>query len=189
MNKSRLFTVPTFLRLSIALIFWVAVAAAQAAKPPPEPQDVNVINDTTNPVPVTVQNPSGERQFVGFSDTTHNGGAGWPAINAACASKFGQGARICTASEIYMNGGPAVPMAPDLVYGWVVPPDTDSTTFFYNGPPCDSFKRAESSQAISFFINSDTGELVIGSPSLPPEDRFSIIASCASSYPVTCCQR
>jgi hypothetical protein len=144
-----------------------------------------VVNDETNPVPVTVQNPNGERQFVGFSDVTVNGGSGWPAVNAACTSKFGTGARICLDSEIYMNGGPSLPMALETVYGLVAPKlpyiDGGSNT-------CFDFKLASAISDVTHVINSDTGELKTASPGATIEDRFRLPGSCASSYPVTCCQ-
>ena len=163
------------------------VYAAPNPKPPPPPQDVKVINTTSEPVPVTVQNPNGERRFVGFSDTTVNGGSGWPAVNAACTSKFGSGARICTGSEIYMNSGPSLPMASDTVYGWVLPEQGVSANRFYNQGPCGAFKSTSAGQSATYIINSDTGELKVAS-SVSIEDRIALPGSCASSFAVTCCQ-
>ena len=36
-----------------------------------------------------------------------DGAAGWPAVNAGCDSKFGSGARLCNAKEVYQGGGAA----------------------------------------------------------------------------------
>ena len=75
--------------LILAVGFIANISAAPNPKPPPDPQDVNVVNtpsvtvtnpqtsvtvDNTagNPVPVTVQNQSNgspESQFIGFTTT------------------------------------------------------------------------------------------------------------------------
>lgn len=172
--------------ISLVLVigFTSNISAAPAPKPPPGPTDVNVVNDTSNPVPVIVQNPSGERQFVGFSDVTVNGGAGWPAVNAACTSKFGNGARVCAAYEIYNNGGPVIPMSPVSTKGWVINSPLNKTDFRV-GDTCSAFKYSDPDHH-GWVIDSDTGEIKY--TTFSTENRFFTIGSCQSDFPVACCQ-
>ena len=86
-------------KIIIALLLTAGISAAYAAKPPPQAQEVIVINDDTQSVPVTVQNPqtsvtvdnttpipvdvqggitinATELQFVGFSNDVVLGDVG-----------------------------------------------------------------------------------------------------------------
>jgi hypothetical protein len=105
----------------IIALFTVNTFAAPNPKPPPEPQDVNVVNTPNvtvtnpqtsvtvdnvagNPVPVTVQNQSSgcpETQFVGFTTDTFNGGQGVVTYANACRQDY-PGSWMCT-SEEFLN--------------------------------------------------------------------------------------
>lgn len=197
----------------ICLLLSAGISAnVYAAKPEPQPQDVNIINtpnvtvtnpqtsvtvnnDSANPVPVTVQGGitvSRVPQFVGFSDTTVNGGVGWPAVNAACSSKFGAGTRICISTEIYISGGPTLPMASDLVYGWVIEDISLGGFGELAGADsiCSGFTQSlDGAGTWNYVINSDTGELkTLNNDGAVTETRTSLPGSCASSFHVTCCQ-
>ena len=88
----------------VALLLTAGMTANVYAAPDKGPQDVNVINDATNPVPVTVQNQSGgcsESQFVGFTTEAFDGGQGVVTYTNACNSTF-PGSHMCT-SEEFLN--------------------------------------------------------------------------------------
>jgi hypothetical protein len=104
--------------LILAVGFIANISAAPDPKPPPDPQDVNVVNtpsvtvtnpqtsvtvDNTdgNPVPVTVQNQSNgspASQFVGFTTTTFDGGQGIITYTNACQQEY-PGSWMCSSEE------------------------------------------------------------------------------------------
>lgn len=67
--------------------------------------DANITNDSSNPVPVTVQNPptpsvATDHQFVGYTEQQTDGAAGgYSGMNSICQNEFGESARMCTTKE------------------------------------------------------------------------------------------
>ena len=150
----------------IALILTTGISANVYAAPDKGPQDVNVVNDATNPVPVTVQNPMGEVQFVGFSDDTVQGGVGIIGMHTACRNKFGLGARMCRTIEVFKTTN--LEPIPGVA-GWIAPHvlnmDTDTTH-------CTSWSTS----------GFGSGQAIIG-------DSMTIQKfGCSNLFPVACCK-
>ena len=81
--------------------FGLIVTFANAAPPT---KGVTIINDETNPVPVTVTNEcttsTGEYQVIGVTTDSVPADIGINGIYKACEITFGDGARMCTSKEV-----------------------------------------------------------------------------------------
>jgi hypothetical protein len=175
-------------------------------KPPPGPQDVNVVNtpnvtvmnpqtsvtvDNTNPIPVDVQGgmiASSEPRFVGFSTAILRGDAGYPNINQACRDSFGTGARICLASEVANTV--QLPIDSTEEFAWVNMIRANEGELSYHGAGlasnCGAFKNANPGGR-DYVVSRDTGEILELNDSTPT-NRMTALGSCGSSYPVSCCK-
>ena len=183
----------------IALILTACISTSvNAAKPgggdppePPAPQDVNVINDATNPVPVTVQggiSVSSEPQFVGFSSDSVQGDVGLAGMHGACAATYGAGARMCLGMEVIKTPG----LQPNLTVpsGWIHPTKNNRITgdisqtsaSCYNWTSADSTYRGhvlsgERMQVHEYYVVTYPGGVLTLTA-----------AYCNQLRPVACCQ-
>lgn len=89
---------------------------------------VMVLNDETDPVPVTVQpdglavNVSTVYRFVGFTAARTDGGAyGHPGIYALCQNEFGSAARLCATDEFFKSTNVEAPPFEPIWLAWVEP--------------------------------------------------------------------
>ena len=106
----------SLLRFTLMLVMGLSCSALLAAPPGPPTVDVNVTNDETSPVPVTIQNGGAtivEYRYIGVTTATTDGSAeattpqsatlrGVAALHRMCAIEYGgqhPGARAATLSE------------------------------------------------------------------------------------------
>jgi len=116
-------------KVMIAIIFSTMLLSGNAtAKNPKEPKIglVEVVNDSTTPIPVTVQNGAQtivEWRYIGLTTFEDDGQFlfgglfGVAAMNKVCAAEFGPGARAASLSEAYFRDDAAV----ETRSGWVAP--------------------------------------------------------------------
>ena len=167
------------------------------------PGDVNVTNDETSPVPVTIQNGGQsivEYRYVGLTPDATTGRisalfdgitlTGYAAMNKFCEAEFGVGARAATAGEALFRHDA------DSRAGWVVPDGgivvlDQSPTFIAvsrhsharfggsNVGPEDAYERAacKSYSLDLFFVNSAT---------VTPSGFIDGRSQCADAFPIAC---
>ena len=156
-------------------------------KPPPPPQDVNVINtpnvtvtnpqtsvtvDNTasNPVPVTVQNQTTgcpQYQFVGFTTSTYNGSQGILTYTNTCNQEF-PGSRMCTYGEFYTTS--PFPSVDANTIAWIWPWDNKTSRGFINND-CSAWIST---------LSSESGAVIRG-------DGAATTELCSSTLPIACC--
>jgi len=196
----------------VALILVAGITAnvyAVPDKPPPEPQDVNVVNTPNvtvtnpqtsvtvdnaagNPVPVTVQNQSSgcsESQFVGFTTDTFNGGQGVVTYTNSCQVDY-PGSHMCT-SEEFLNSS-SYPATSG--YAWIKPTYTPvilsygGTSLYTIVQDISGVSRITSSQASQVGIACSGWNLSTGGRGLRVDGmgRFDI-QPCDELQSIACC--
>lgn len=105
---------PPLIATLLALALIPPLAHARRAIP------VDVVNDTTVPIPVVVQNgtdAASQRQLVGYTEQLVNPKDGILKLNRACDNEF-PGSRICTTVEIFKS---VQIVESNAARGWVLP--------------------------------------------------------------------
>lgn len=146
--------------------------------------DANITNDSSNPIPVTVQERA-KVIVVGVTDEMSMGNVGLLNLNERCASKF-SGGHWCTSREVLTGYQEEIIDAPEI-FAWVQPSITGA---FYEpgvGP--------QAVDASGLIRNPNTGMTCNGWTStsnrglafqLPPFGGFSPLV-CTNVLPAVCC--
>jgi hypothetical protein len=175
----------------LALLLTAGIAVANAAPPPKPPQDVNVVNtpnvtvknpqtsvtvDNTAPIPVSVQDGitiQSEPRFVGFSTDSVQGDAGLVGMHGACATTYGEGARMCLDIEVIKTPNP---QPTPSVAGWI-----QATKAYFSGYGADCHGWSTAAE-----INTESilrgDRLQLGSFNSP------VSYHCNDLRPVACCK-
>ena len=137
--------------------------------------EVEIINDSANPVPVVVQGAvsgSSEPRFVGFSNDMVQGNAGLVGVHEACENKFGSGARMCSTAEVFKT--PGISSYPDVAKAWVQPDSAfERTSDVPYGNNCYGWSTSTNNRFGSVFEGQ----------------RMNLESDICSRYlPVTCCK-
>jgi hypothetical protein len=113
-------------------------------------------------------------EFVGFSTTKVNGGAGWKGMTAACTSEFGPDAKMATEKEIVQSKNFVESAEP---FAWIVAEAfRNRSDVMHNIRDCRGFSRADS---------GEQGQIVNPSNYSFPNPGIGI-AACNNIYAVAC---
>jgi hypothetical protein len=190
--------------LGIALSVTLGLATATTVAEPPtasvnisntplpvtvqNPQtSVTVDNESSNPVPVTVQGDvmvQTEPRFVGFSDDRVQGDVGLVGMHTACRNKYGGGARMCLDIEVFKT--PDLQPNPSNAIGWVQPANEYVSSSNKNNCIDWTYRSATATGTVlsgqRMQLAGTRGVQYLGGR------RISRSANCDEALPVACCQ-